>query len=146
MVLLQLVSISLGFWIFPCSCMTPTATISTCDGREKNSHVTGYTDIEFMIRVGWVGLQSASYLILTTDPCLLYRRAKNCFYSPASPLLLNLYACVQLMGIPNNMILFFHSNQPTETTLRFEMCLWINTIYPLLQCQSSRGSVGRASD
>ena len=58
---------SLGSWIFPSSCMTPTATVSTCDDREKNSHVTGYIDIEFMIRVGWVCLQPASYLTLTTQ-------------------------------------------------------------------------------
>ena len=37
------------------SSYTPTATISTCDGKEKDSHVTGYTDVEFIIKVGWVG-------------------------------------------------------------------------------------------
>ena len=28
--------------------------------------------------------------------------------------------------------------------LRFKLCLWINTIYPLLQCQSSSSSVGKS--
>ena len=31
-------------------------------------------------------------------------------------------------------------------SLRIEQCLWISTIYPLLQCQSSSGSLVRASD
>ena len=59
-------SCSLGCRMFSSSCMTPTTAISTCDGREKTSHVTGYIDIEFIIRVGWVGLQPASHLTLTT--------------------------------------------------------------------------------
>ena len=33
-----------------------------------------------------------------------------------------------------------------RSSLRIELCLWINAIYPLLQCQSSSSSLVRASD
>ena len=33
---------------------------------------------------------------------------------------------------------------PMRSNLRIELCLWIYTIHPLLQCQSSSGSVGKS--
>ena len=33
---------------------------------------------------------------------------------------------------------------PKRSNLRIELCLWIYTIYPLLQCQSSSGSVDKS--
>ena len=36
--------------------------------------------------------------------------------------------------------------KPERSSLRIELCLWINAIYPLLQCQSSSSSLVRASD
>ena len=38
----------------------------------------------------------------------------------------------------------YYNHAEERSSLRIELCLWINTIYPLLQCQSSSGSIGKS--
>ena len=53
----------------------------------------------------------------------------------------NMYLCTKWVASALTM----QSKAYTKrSNLRIELCLWIYTIYPLLQCQSSSGSVGKS--